>query len=85
MSSVYQFPMGKVKMTKKTKTSFFSSYQFPMGKVKGVPLHKNYEGQRVSIPYGKGKDDIMQQGDLVGFEYQFPMGKVKLQKSYAFC
>ena len=38
-------------------------------------------GQRVSIPYGKGKDNRDGFALKYVYEYQFPMGKVKLRNN----
>ena len=59
--TLYQFPMGKVKVLQQALSETLHSYQFPMGKVKpsgktgAVYPRIGY----VSIPNGKGKDVIV--------------------------
>ena len=56
---MYQFPMGKVKLGTSLWTDIQVielSYQFPMGKVKLRYIHRGKYAIRVSIPYGKGKE-----------------------------
>ena len=76
--SRYQFPMGKVKITKATLEGDETRlYQFPMGKVKGRRHCAHPRELSVSIPYGKGKEGVKTYMQLIKDMYQFPMGKVK--------
>ena len=53
-------------------------YQFPMGKVKAShSKYKRARSEKVSIPYGKGKDEFLEDKEDAEMLYQFPMWKVK--------
>ena len=63
-SNVYQFPMGKVKGINLGLRASDLLYQFLMGKVKKGKVYRKRKGARkaikVSIPYGKGKEEFSQ-------------------------
>ena len=55
--TVFQFPMGKVKLRRYGKYLWIITlFQFPMGKVKLILFMLLFKPRRVSIPYGKGKE-----------------------------
>ena len=57
-------------------------YQSPMGKVKPTADGLNYLIAIVSIPYGKGKEEMRYYKLMARKRYQPPMGKVKRRRSH---
>ena len=76
---ILPYGKGKAAVTQLEEQRTFK-YQFPMGKVKRSLHRLGEDGQKVSIPYGKGKVAAIPtpHGRLID-AYQFPMGKVKMK------
>ena len=58
---MYQFPMGKVKLTSIGRWAFVRciSYQFPMGKVKRSSRKPSRKPSEYQFPMGKVKNNIL--------------------------
>ena len=78
---VYQSPMGKVKLVLRFifLHFLFLTYQSPMGKVKVGRRAPEDEGQSVSIPYGKGKENAKSKRRSTRNKVSIPYGKGKEQ------
>ena len=69
-------PYGKGKVNKNVLSVIDKKnmYQFPMGKVKAShSKYKRARSEKVSIPYGKGKDEFLEDKEDAEMLYQFPM------------